>query len=162
MKWTGAKDARTNVIGLPVTVCRLTTIIRIFSVRSASKAFPFIESCLFRSLLCLSSKHHHLRTMSAHQAARWTRSQEPACPDELQDVCLNDDTNDVARVPLPRGSRPECLKNASHECVFVALAALAAATPVFLQRSTVVITDSIAGALEMTPAELAWATAGSG
>lgn len=101
--------------------------------------------------------------MSLHPAAPWNHLpgiQEPS-PEELQDVCLNDDAN-RERVPLPRGSRPECLGSTVHECLFVALAAFAAATPVFLQRSTVVLTESIAEALKMTPAELAWVTAGSG
>ncbi|KAI1250553.1 hypothetical protein MGN70_007610 [Eutypa lata] len=101
--------------------------------------------------------------MSVHPAAPWAqlpRIQEPH-PEELQDVCLNDDANG-ARVLLPRGTRPDCLRSATRECLFVALIAFAAATPVFLQRSTVVITESIAEALVITPAELAWVTAGSG
>lgn len=82
--------------------------------------------------------------------------------EELQDVSLEDDGGPPSPPLLPRGSRPECLRGAGHECLFVALAALAAASPVFLQRSVVVVADSMVGALQMTPAELAWATAGSG
>ncbi|KAI0143863.1 MFS general substrate transporter [Hypoxylon sp. NC0597] len=82
-------------------------------------------------------------------------------PEELHEVCLDDDARDT-RCPLPSGSRPECLKNAAHECIFVALIAFAAATPVFLQRSVVVVAGSISGALQMTPAQIAWATASSG
>ncbi|KAI1499836.1 major facilitator superfamily domain-containing protein [Biscogniauxia marginata] len=81
--------------------------------------------------------------------------------DELHDVCLNDEAKET-RCPLPAGSRPECLKNAVHECLFVGLIAFAAATPVFLQRSIVVVSVSIAQSLSMTPAQLAWSTASSG
>ncbi|KAI1380718.1 MFS general substrate transporter [Hypoxylon crocopeplum] len=81
--------------------------------------------------------------------------------EDLHEVCLDDD-NKEARTPLPAGSRPECLKNAAHECVFVALIAFAAATPVFLQRSVVIVAGSISEALQMTPAQIAWTTAGSG
>ncbi|KAI1425027.1 major facilitator superfamily domain-containing protein [Xylaria sp. FL1777] len=81
--------------------------------------------------------------------------------DDLHDVSLNDDAHD-SRSSLPPGSRPECLKNLLHECLFVTLIALAAATPVFLQRSIVVVTSSIAESLRMSPAELAWSTASSG
>ncbi|KAI2469474.1 MFS general substrate transporter [Annulohypoxylon bovei var. microspora] len=84
-------------------------------------------------------------------------------PDDLHEVCLDDDARDTrARAPLPAGTRPECLKGAFEECIFVALIAFAAATPVFLQRSVVVVAGSISGALEMTPAQIAWATASSG
>ncbi|KAI1140544.1 MFS general substrate transporter [Hypoxylon sp. FL0543] len=82
-------------------------------------------------------------------------------PDELHEVCLDDDAKDTRR-PLPSGSRPECLKNTAHECLFVVLIAFSAATPVFLQRSVVVIAGSVSGALQMTPAQIAWATASSG
>ena len=82
--------------------------------------------------------------------------------EELQDVSLEEDDAKGAQPPLPRGSRPECLKSPAHECLFVALAAFAAASPVFLQRSIVVVTDSLVESLQMTPAELAWATAGPG
>ncbi|CAJ2502632.1 Uu.00g100260.m01.CDS01 [Anthostomella pinea] len=89
-------------------------------------------------------------------------SPEPT-PDDLHDVCLNDEaTGFETRIPLPAGSRPECLKNAAHECLFVALIAFAAATPVFLQRSTVVVVASIGESLDMTPAQMAWSTASSG
>lgn len=81
--------------------------------------------------------------------------------DDLHDVSLNDEAND-SRSPLAPGSRPECLKNLLHECLFVALIALAAATPVFIQRSIVVVTSPIAESLRMSPAELAWSTASSG
>ncbi|KAJ3571971.1 hypothetical protein NPX13_g5202 [Xylaria arbuscula] len=93
----------------------------------------------------------------------WTYARPPLGPasDDLQDVCLDDDAH-KSRSPLPPGSRPECLKNLLHECLFVTLIALAAATPVFLQRSIVVVTSSIAEALRMSPAELAWSTASSG
>ncbi|KAJ2977293.1 hypothetical protein NUW58_g7852 [Xylaria curta] len=94
---------------------------------------------------------------------RWAYAQSPLepPPDDLHDVCLNDETHD-SRSTLSPGSRPECLKNLLHECLFVALIALAAATPVFLQRSIVVVTSSIAESLKMSPAELAWSTASSG
>ncbi|KAI1272472.1 major facilitator superfamily domain-containing protein [Xylaria sp. FL0933] len=93
----------------------------------------------------------------------WTYARPPLGPppDDLHDVCLNDDTRD-SRASLPPGSRPECLRNLLHECLFVTLIALAAATPVFLQRSIVVVTSSIAESLRMSPAELAWSTASSG
>ncbi|KAI0554414.1 major facilitator superfamily domain-containing protein [Xylaria curta] len=93
----------------------------------------------------------------------WAYARSPAeqQPDDLHDVCLNDETHD-SRSMLSPGSRPECLKNILHECLFVALIALAAATPVFLQRSIVVVTSSIAESLRMSPAELAWSTASSG
>ncbi|OTB09935.1 hypothetical protein K445DRAFT_71242, partial [Daldinia sp. EC12] len=81
--------------------------------------------------------------------------------DELHEVCLDDESKEVP-APLPASSRPECLKNAAHECVFVALIAFAAATPIFLQRSVVVVAGPISGALQMTPAQIAWATASSG
>ncbi|KAI1104771.1 MFS general substrate transporter [Jackrogersella minutella] len=82
-------------------------------------------------------------------------------PDDLHEVCLDDNAKEI-QAPLPAGTRPECLKNAVHECIFVALIAFAAATPVFLQRSVVVVAGSISGALQMTPAQIAWATASSG
>ncbi|KAI0206722.1 major facilitator superfamily domain-containing protein [Astrocystis sublimbata] len=85
---------------------------------------------------------------------------EPS-PDDMHDVCLNDELPDSRSTRSP-GGRPECLKNLAHECLFVALIALAAATPVFLQRSIVVVTSSIAVSLDMSPAELAWSTASSG
>ncbi|KAI0451175.1 major facilitator superfamily domain-containing protein [Xylaria acuta] len=91
----------------------------------------------------------------------YARSPLEQPPDDLHDVCLNDETHDSRSVLSP-GSRPECLKNLLHECLFVALIALAAATPVFLQRSIVVVTSSIAESLRMSPAELAWSTASSG
>ncbi|KAI3326275.1 MFS general substrate transporter [Xylariaceae sp. AK1471] len=93
----------------------------------------------------------------------WVYTQSPSetLPDDLHDVCLNDETQEF-RAPLPPGSRPECLKSLLHECLFVALIAFAAATPVFLQRSVVVVTSSIAESLRMSPAELAWSTASSG
>ncbi|TGJ80972.1 hypothetical protein E0Z10_g7796 [Xylaria hypoxylon] len=93
----------------------------------------------------------------------WAYARPPLEPssDDLHDVCLNDDTHD-SRSPLPPGSRPECLKNLLHECLFVTLIALAAATPVFIQRSIVVVTSSIAESLRMSPAELAWSTASAG
>ena len=93
----------------------------------------------------------------------WAYAQPPlgSASDDLHDVCLDDDAH-MARSPLPPGSRPECLRNLLHECLFVTLIALAAATPVFLQRSIVVVTSSIAEALMMSPAELAWSTASSG
>ncbi|KAI1462586.1 MFS general substrate transporter [Annulohypoxylon moriforme] len=84
-------------------------------------------------------------------------------PDDLHEVCLDDDTRETRiRNPLPAGSRPECLRNAFRECIFVALIAFSAATPVFLQRSVVIVAGSISEALEMTPAQTAWATASSG
>ncbi|KAI1211661.1 MFS general substrate transporter [Annulohypoxylon truncatum] len=84
-------------------------------------------------------------------------------PDDLHDVCLDDDAKETRfRVPSPAGSRPECLRNAFKECIFVALIAFAAATPVFLQRSVVVVAGSISGALAMSPAQIAWTTASSG
>jgi hypothetical protein len=91
----------------------------------------------------------------------YSRSPLEPSPDDLHDVCLNDDAHD-SRSCLSPGSRPECLKNLLHECLFVTLIALAAATPVFLQRSIVVVTSSIAESLKMSPAELAWSTASSG
>ncbi|KAI0868936.1 major facilitator superfamily domain-containing protein [Hypoxylon argillaceum] len=91
----------------------------------------------------------------------YARSPLESPPDDLHDVSLNDEAHD-ARSSLSPGSRPECLKNRLHECLFVALIALAAATPVFLQRSIVVVTSSIAESLRMSPAELAWSTASSG
>ncbi|KAI0024325.1 major facilitator superfamily domain-containing protein [Xylariomycetidae sp. FL0641] len=84
-----------------------------------------------------------------------------AHPDDLQEVCLNDDAREKPS-PLPPGRRPECLKNMAHECLFVGLIAFAAATPVFLQRSIVVVAASIAQSMRMTPAQLAWSTASSG
>ncbi|KAH9892244.1 MFS general substrate transporter [Xylariomycetidae sp. FL2044] len=100
--------------------------------------------------------HHHHHQQAQHAAA-----------DDLQDVCLNDDakagdSSYAARAPLPAGSRPEALKGAAHECLFVALIALAAATPVFLQRSVVPLAASISVHLHMSPAEMAWITASSG
>ncbi|KAK5634340.1 hypothetical protein RRF57_010055 [Xylaria bambusicola] len=93
----------------------------------------------------------------------WAYARPPLGPssDDLHDVSLDDDTH-VSRSPLPPGSRPDSLKNLLHECLFVTLIALAAATPVFLQRSIVVVTSSIAESLKMSPAELAWSTASSG
>ncbi|GAP83092.1 putative mfs multidrug protein [Rosellinia necatrix] len=93
----------------------------------------------------------------------WTHPRSVLEPpsDDLHDVCLNDETDD-SRSSLAPGSRPECLRNLLHECIFVALIALAASTPVFLQRSIVVVTSSIAESLRMSPAELAWSTASSG
>ncbi|KAI0417132.1 major facilitator superfamily domain-containing protein [Xylaria grammica] len=93
----------------------------------------------------------------------WAYARPPLEPssEDLHDVCLNDDTHD-SQLPLPPGSRPECLKNLFHECLFVSLIALAAATPVFLQRSIVVVTSDIAESLRMSPAELAWSTASAG
>jgi hypothetical protein len=88
-----------------------------------------------------------------------SRSESP--PDDLHEVSLHDETHDPMLLLKP-GSRPESLKNILHECVFVALIAFAAATPVFLQRSLVVVTSSIAESLRMSPAELAWSTASSG
>lgn len=100
--------------------------------------------------------------MSLHKDP-WAYARPPLGPppDDLHDVCLNDETHD-SRSTLPPGSRPECLQNTLHECLFVALIALAAATPVFLQRSIVVVTSSIAESLGTSPAELAWSTASSG
>ncbi|KAL7623238.1 hypothetical protein AAE478_006919 [Parahypoxylon ruwenzoriense] len=93
----------------------------------------------------------------------WILSPESqtASPDDLHDVCLDDDAKEI-REPLRAGSRPECLKNVVHECLFVALIAFSAATPVFLQRSVVVVAAPISDALSMTPAQIAWATASSG
>ncbi|KAI0406521.1 major facilitator superfamily domain-containing protein [Xylaria palmicola] len=91
----------------------------------------------------------------------YARSPLESPPDDLHDVSLSDETHD-SRSALSPGSRPECLRNLFHECLFVALIALAAATPVFLQRSIVVVTSSIAESLRMSPAELAWSTASSG
>lgn len=85
---------------------------------------------------------------------------QPPPQDDLHEVSLDD--NVETREPLQAGSRPECLKNIFHECIFVSLVALAAATPVFLQRSVVVVAGSLADALQMTPAQMAWATASSG
>ncbi|KAI1081342.1 MFS general substrate transporter [Whalleya microplaca] len=85
---------------------------------------------------------------------------EPS-PDDLQEVSLNDAVKEI-RPPLPAGSRPELLKNTVHECLFVALIAFSAATPVFLQRSVFVVIGSISEVLHMTPAQTAWATASSG
>ncbi|KAI4862061.1 MFS general substrate transporter [Hypoxylon rubiginosum] len=85
---------------------------------------------------------------------------QPPPHDDLHEVCLDD--NIETRAPLPAGSRPECLKNVFYECVFVSVIALAAATPVFLQRSVVVVAGSMSDALQMTPAQMAWATASSG
>ncbi|KAI1484762.1 major facilitator superfamily domain-containing protein [Biscogniauxia mediterranea] len=82
--------------------------------------------------------------------------------DDLHEVCLDDEAKENRCLLLPAGSRPECLKNAVHECLFVGLIAFAAATPVFLQRSIVVVAASIAQSLSMTPAQLAWSTASSG
>ncbi|KAI0885510.1 MFS general substrate transporter [Annulohypoxylon maeteangense] len=84
-------------------------------------------------------------------------------PDDLHEVCLDDDTGGVGvRAPLPAGSRPECLRSALKECIFVVLIAFSAATPVFLQRSVVLVAGSMSEELEMTPAQIAWATASSG
>ncbi|KAI0008098.1 MFS general substrate transporter [Xylariaceae sp. FL0662B] len=93
----------------------------------------------------------------------WISSHNPRepPPDDLQDVCLNDGAGET-RPPLPPGGRPELLKNSVHECLFIALIAFAAATPVFLQRSVVVVVGSISEVLHMTPAQTAWATASSG
>ncbi|KAI1179279.1 major facilitator superfamily domain-containing protein [Nemania sp. FL0916] len=91
----------------------------------------------------------------------YTPSRLDSTPDDLHDVCLNDEAHD-SRSRFTPGSRPECLKNLLHELLFVAVIALAAATPVFLQRSIVVVTSPIAEALRMSPAELAWSTASSG
>ncbi|KAI1270621.1 major facilitator superfamily domain-containing protein [Xylariaceae sp. FL1019] len=91
----------------------------------------------------------------------YAQNSNVSSPDDLHDVCLNDETQDI-RQPLPPGSRPECLKNILHECLFIALIAFAAATPIFLQRSIVVVTSTLAGSLGMSPAETAWSTASSG
>ncbi|KAI1778169.1 MFS general substrate transporter [Hypoxylon cercidicola] len=85
---------------------------------------------------------------------------QPPAHDDLHEVCLDDNVEKIA--PLPAGTRPTCLKNVFHECVFVGLIALAAATPVFLQRSVIVVAGSLSDALQMTPAQMAWATASSG
>ncbi|OTB08967.1 hypothetical protein M426DRAFT_260280 [Hypoxylon sp. CI-4A] len=91
----------------------------------------------------------------------WELSPEPqeASPDELHDVCLDEDAKDTK--PLPTGTRPEYFKTTFHECIFVILIAFAAAIPVFLQRSVVVVTGSMAENLQMTPAQVAWVTASS-
>ncbi|KAI0389839.1 major facilitator superfamily domain-containing protein [Xylariaceae sp. FL0594] len=91
----------------------------------------------------------------------YPQSRSGSSPDDLHEVSLHDEAHDPV-ILLPPGSRPESLKNIFHECVFVALIAFAAATPVFLQRSLVVVTSSIAESLAMSPAELAWSTASSG
>jgi len=91
----------------------------------------------------------------------YAQSRPESSPDDLHEISLHHETHDPMLL-FPPGSRPESLKNILHECVFVALIAFAAATPVFLQRSLVVVTPSIAESLRMTPAELAWSTASSG
>ncbi|KAI0595392.1 major facilitator superfamily domain-containing protein [Biscogniauxia sp. FL1348] len=99
----------------------------------------------------------------SHEKDSWVFLDVPTNPssDDLHEVCLDDEAKEP-RCLLPAGSRPECLKNAVHECLFVGLIAFAAATPVFLQRSVVVVSASIAQSLSMTPAQLAWSTASSG
>ncbi|KAI5927407.1 major facilitator superfamily domain-containing protein [Camillea tinctor] len=99
----------------------------------------------------------------SHEKDSWVFLDVPTDPssDDLHEVCLDDESKET-RCLLPAGSRPECLKNAVHECLFVGLIAFAAATPVFLQRSIVVVAASIAQSLSMTPAQLAWSTASSG
>ncbi|KAK8115127.1 major facilitator superfamily-domain-containing protein [Apiospora kogelbergensis] len=83
--------------------------------------------------------------------------------DGLQDVFL--DENEAYRQPYVKPSaddRPEILRSAFHEIVFVALIAMAAASSVFLQRSLVVIAADVADALDTSPAGMAWSTAASG
>ncbi|KAI1812897.1 MFS general substrate transporter [Poronia punctata] len=101
--------------------------------------------------------------MSLQKEDSWTyvQSRSVSSVDDLHDVSLHDEEPD-ATLLLPPGSRPESLKNLFHECIFVALIAFAASTPVFLQRSLVVVTASVAESLRMSPAELAWSTASSG
>ncbi|KAI0472853.1 major facilitator superfamily domain-containing protein [Xylariaceae sp. FL0804] len=95
---------------------------------------------------------------------RWIRRQPSA--DDLQEVCLDDDVGAGATgsrvIRLPLGRRPDCFRSAAHEWLFVGLIAFAAASPVFLQRSVVVVAESISQSLSMTPAQVAWSTASSG
>lgn len=92
-----------------------------------------------------------------------SNSQPAEYDGELHDVFLGDEPNETQKPPhLVPGVRPKPLRNAFHECTFVAIIALSAATPVFLQRSTIVVTASFGQALRMTPAQLAWVVAGSG
>ncbi|KAH7026250.1 major facilitator superfamily domain-containing protein [Microdochium trichocladiopsis] len=90
----------------------------------------------------------------------WTG--HPGASEDLQEISLLDNAQQLPCPKQSRSDRPQCLKNTIHEIFFVACLALTAASPVFLQRSTVVVTASIANELRMSPAELAWATAGSG
>jgi hypothetical protein len=89
----------------------------------------------------------------------WNSSTETFRGD-LEDVCLNEDAN--LPVALPPGARPEVLGNMIHECLFVGVIALAAASSVFLQRSILVIVADINTSLKMTPAETAWVNSASG
>ncbi|KAI1845126.1 hypothetical protein JX266_008673 [Neoarthrinium moseri] len=98
--------------------------------------------------------------MAPERQATWTSSTE-TFTDDLEDVCLNEDTK-TAPVPLPPGDRPEVLNNVFHELLFVAVIAFATASSVFLQRSIVVIAADIASGLKLSPAEMAWVTGSSG
>ena len=76
----------------------------------------------------------------------------------LEDICLDEPTEYLERSQ----GRPGCFKNALHEILFVVFCTLAGATFPFLQRSTVVVTDSIRKDLGMTQSQVSWISASSG
>lgn len=80
-------------------------------------------------------------------------------PEEYYEISLEDNPSQPAR----SGSVEQpCFKNLFHEGMFVVVIALCGASPVVLQRATVVITASIEKALHMTQSEVTWITAGAG
>ncbi|KAH8671146.1 major facilitator superfamily domain-containing protein [Xylariales sp. PMI_506] len=96
-----------------------------------------------------------MSSIPPEKQASWTSS-TASIEDELEDVCLDEETELEQRDSLPTGVRPLGIRNFFHECLFVALIALAAASSVFVQRSVTVIVPDIGNALHLSPAEVAW------
>ncbi|KAK8056462.1 MFS general substrate transporter [Apiospora rasikravindrae] len=100
--------------------------------------------------------------MSVKEKPSWSKSEE-TFHNGLHDIALDDDIHRQEQHFKPSADdRPELLRSTFHEIVCVATIAMAAASSVFLQRSMVVIAADVAGALNMSPAEMAWSTAASG
>lgn len=76
---------------------------------------------------------------------------------ELDDVRLND----VPEAPKNANNRPECFKNVWHEAVFVLVCTFAGASFMFLQRATVVLSQTLRDVLDMSQGGTSWTTAGS-
>ncbi|KAK9797964.1 putative Major facilitator superfamily (MFS) profile domain-containing protein [Seiridium cardinale] len=91
----------------------------------------------------------------AHESHETWHSSTETFHEDLEEICLNDDA-EFAPVPLPPGSRPEVLGGIVHECLFVVVIALAAASSVFLQRSMFVIVADISLDLRLNRPETAW------
>ncbi|KAJ4396602.1 hypothetical protein N0V93_000823 [Gnomoniopsis smithogilvyi] len=79
---------------------------------------------------------------------------------QLDDLCLDDESDSEGQQEST--SRPQCLFGPVHEILLVVIAAFTGASFLLLQRTTMVLTDTVRHSLLLDMSEVSWMSAGSG